>query len=225
MSELFILQPIEDMIQNPEKEGSSYRRKVRRGYDGESSLEMLDKFKKIAEVTSLEVLDEYNHLGVAEIEFIDFILQERIRKKLDYLFFLDLGDGFHQLFFPECPSNLLYKNMIYFKSNLERLEKDMIRFINKQKNDKIFNHYLFGPRIYIYCKVEKKIGLINEFIDHFSMTENDLYRIKFEIFDKSSQPIEDLAVLTGSNKHYVSIKGKASDLRFLLFVKEYFSRF
>ncbi len=213
------------MIQNPEKEGSSYRRKVRRGYDGESSLEMLDKFKKIAEVTSLEVLDEYNHLGVAEIEFIDFILQERIRKKLDYLFFLDLGDGFHQLFFPECPSNLLYKNMIYFKSNLERLEKDMIRFINKQKNDKIFNHYLFGPRIYIYCKVEKKIGLINEFIDHFSMTENDLYRIKFEIFDKSSQPIEDLAVLTGSNKHYVSIKGKASDLRFLLFVKEYFSRF
>ena len=106
MVELFIIQPIQDIILDPEKEDSRYKRTiVRRGYDREDSLEMLDKFKKFVEMNSLNLLDLYKHLGETEIEFIEFILKERIRKELNYKFLLDLGDKFYHLVLPECPPN------------------------------------------------------------------------------------------------------------------------
>jgi len=226
MGELIILQPIDDIILEPKKEESRYNRTiVRRVYEREDSLERLDKFKKFVKMESLEVLDPYKHLGETEVEFFDFILKERIRKKLNYKFLLDLGDGFYQIVLPNCPSNFIYKNMILFKSNLEMLETDMIRFINKQKNDKTFNHFLFKPRISIDCKIEKNIELIKDFISLFSISKNDLSRIIFDTVDKFSQPIKDLHLLIGDNNIYVSIDGQASNLEFLLFVKEYFSRF
>jgi len=144
---------------------------------------------------------------------------------LKYKFLLDLGDGFYQIVLPDCPSNFIYKNMILFKSNLEMLETDMIRFINKQKKDETFNHFLFKPRISIDCKIEKNIELIKDFISLFSISKNYLNRISFGTVDKFSQPIKDLHLLIGDNNIYVSIDGKASNLEFLLFVKEYFSRF
>lgn len=226
MGELIILQPIDEIILEPKKEETRYNRTiVRRVYKREDSLERLDKFKKFVEMESLEVLDPYKHLGETEVEFFDFILKERIRKKLNYKFLLDLGDGFYQIVLPNCPSNYIYKNMILFKSNLEILETDMIRFINKQKKDKIFNHFLFKPRISIDCKIEKNIELIKDFISLFSISKNDLSRIVFGTGDKFFQPIKDLRLLIGDNNIYASIDGEASNLEFLLFVKEYFSRF
>jgi len=226
MGELIIIQPIDDIILEPEKEESRYNRTiVRRVYGREDSLERLDKFKKFVKMESLEVLDLYKKLGETEVEFIDFILKERISKELKYKFLLDLGDGFYQIVLPDCPSNFIYKNMILFKSNLEMLETDMIRFINKQKKDETFNHFLFKPRISIDCKIEKNIELIKDFISLFSISKNYLNRISFGTVDKFSQPIKDLHLLIGDNNIYVSIDGKASNLEFLLFVKEYFSRF
>ncbi len=226
MGELIILQPIDDIILKPEKEESRYNSAiVRRVYGREDSLERLDKFNKFVKMESLEVLDLYKELGETEVEFIDFILKERIRKELKYKFLLDLGDGFYQIVLPDCPSNFIYKNMILFKSNLEMLETDMIRFINKQRKDEIFNHFLFKSRISIDCKIEKNIELVKDFISLFSMSNNYLSRIIFGAVDKFSKPLKNLHLLIGVNNIYVSIDGKASNLEFLLFVKEYFSRF
>ncbi len=225
MGELIILQPIRDIFLEPQKEISNYKRRiVRRSYEREDSLEMFDKFKKFSKLKSLNVLDPFEHLGETEVEFIDFILKERIRKELNYKFLVDLGDGFYLLVLPECPHEFIYKTMIFFKSNLEMLEKDMIRFINKKK-DEIFNHFQLKSRVSIDCKIEKNKDLIKSFINLFSISKNDLHQISFGTANRSSQPLRDLEVLIGDKKIYISIEGNPSDLEFLLFVKEYYNRF
>lgn len=226
MVELIIFHPINDIILEPEKEEYHYKRTItRRVYDREDSLEMLDKFKKFAKINSLDILDPFKNLGDTEIKFLDFILKERIRKDLKYKFLIDLGDNFYHIVLPDCPTNFIYKNMILFKSNLEMLETDMIRYINRQKKDKIFNHFILKSRITINCKIEKNIDLIKDFIDLFSISKNDIERIVFDIVGKLSQPIEDVQLFKGNIDIFVSIDGNPSNLEFLLFVKEYFSRF
>ena len=196
MGDLIILQPIEDILIEPQKEVSTYeRRYVRRRYEREASLEMLDKFNKFAELKSINVLEKFDYLGESVIEFIDFIIKERIRKELKYKFIVDLGDDFYLIFLPECPSNFIYKNMILFKSNIEMLETDMIRFITKQKKDEIFNHFLLKSRISIDCKIEKNKDLIKDFINLFSISENDLNQINFGTVNRSSKALKDLKIL------------------------------
>jgi hypothetical protein len=224
MNDLIIVQPVEDIILEAKKDNYEGRY-ISRTYDREDSLELLDKFNKFVEMKSLKVLDPYKNLGETELEFINFIIKERIRKELNYKFLVDLGDDFYYLVLPDCPPKFLYNNMIFFKSNLERLETDMIRFINKKKKDGIFNHFQLKPRISIDCKITNKIELIKDFIKAFNVSENDLYRISFGTVDDFSYTIADLQLLIGYNKVYASIDGESSDLEFLLFVKDYFSRF
>ena len=134
MNDLIIVQPVEDIILEAKKEDYDYeRRSISRIRARKDSLELLDKFNKFVEMKSLNVLDPYKNLGETELEFINFIIKERIRKELNYKFLVDLGDDFYYLVLPECPPKFMYKNMIFFKSNLEKLEIDMIRFINKKK--------------------------------------------------------------------------------------------
>lgn len=226
MNDLIIIQPVEDIILEAKKEDYDYeKRYVSRIRARKDSLELLDKFNKFVEMKSLNVLDPYKDLGETEVEFINFIVKERIRKELNYNFLVDLGDDFYYLVLPECPPSFVYKNMIFFKSNLERLETDVIRFINKKKKDGIFKHLQLKRRLIIYCKIANKIELIEDFINAFNVSENDLYRISFDTVSNSSHPIDKLHLLIGYNKVYASINGEPSNLEFLLFVKDYFSRF
>lgn len=224
MSDLIIVQSIEDIILDPWKEDYD-RRNVRRNYVRKDSLELLDKFNKLVEMKNLSVLEPFKDLGETKVEFINFILKERIRKELNYKLLVDLGDEFYYLVLPECQPNLMYKNMIFFKSNIEKLETDMIRFINKQKKDGIFNYLKLKPYISINVKITNKIELIKDFINLFNISENNLFRISFDTVDNSSQPLNGFALLIGQNNLYASIKGESSNLEFLLFVKDYFSRF
>lgn len=226
MGDLIIVQPVEDIILKAKKEDYYYeRRSIKMNYDRKDSLELLDKFNKFAEMKSFNILDPYKTLGEIEVEFINFIVKGRIRKELKYKFLVDLGDDFYYLFLPDCPPNFMYKNMIFFKSNLDRLETDMIRFINKIKKDEIFKYFELQSYITINSKIANKIELINDFVNAFNVSENDIYRISFGTENNSSHHLDELVLLMGKNEVYASIQGEFSDLEFLLFVKDYFSRF
>ena len=101
----------------------------------------------------------------------------------------------------------------------------MIKYINKQKKDEIFNYLQLSRNIYIYKKITNEIELINNFIKFIRTPKNGLSRISFDTIGNSSSYIEDLDILIGKNNLYASIRGESSNLEFLLFVKEYFSRY
>ncbi|MHA1328109.1 MAG: hypothetical protein ACTSRH_12435 [Promethearchaeota archaeon] len=224
MKKLILLQPIEKILLEDEKEEYFHNKiYIREFSKKDSSLELLNKFKKFVSLRSLKVINPYENLPKEELEYLDFILKDRIRKKLKYVFLVDLGSNFYLSVLPECPHYMIYRIFILFKSSLDELETNIINFINKKKKENIFSNIIFRPYITINCKIEKEVQIIRDFINLFNLSKNGLFSIRFNTFKKNE--LDSLRILLGKEKFYLSIDGDPSNLEFLLFIKEYFSRF
>ncbi len=227
MNELIIAHAVKNIVLEPKEEEYSFPRRIsyRDIEVTEESLEVLNKFGKLTKKESLKILDVEKELEPVEMEFIKFVIESRIKKKLKYKLLVNLYNNYHYIVLPECTSNFIYQNMIFFKSDLKNLEADMIKYINIRRKEKIFKYLELKDNISIYKKIDKNIEDLNNFIKLYNPSPKEIYRITFDSCDTYDHPINEFKILIGLNDNYVSIKGSPTDLEFLLFVKDYYPRF
>lgn len=220
--ELFIVNGIDRFKSEKEKRErykERYKHLIRKR--NEDSLELLEKFKSLTNEKSINILNPEKKLEPQKKEFYDFIINERIRKKLEYRLMVEVKE-YDYFLFPECHPRWVYRNMVMFKTNINNLESSMIQFIRDRKSEEFFQYLQFKENISIYKKLDLKAEDINGFIKSFNFKDLDLSRIIFESSDHK-EFIDQMDILIGVNDYYLSIKGSPTDLDFLISAKRYLS--
>ncbi len=189
-----------------------------------SSLELLDEFSKFLERYHFEK-SKLTDLDQKSKELIDFILNDRIKKELTYKFIINLNKKYQLFFFPECPIELLYKNFIFHKTTLETIENDMIAYLKFIRNSEFKKSIELSPEIHCYMKINPEYDFINKLIEKFSYSEElRLYRIIFDYWEENIEYINNCQILIGKNALYLMSSGDASDINYMLFIKDYYKR-
>jgi len=227
---LYIIQKIES-FQSEEKrdviEESRRKLKFRRNLieENNNSLVLLNEFNKFLETHHL-IKSELNEYDQETQEFMDFVLNDRIKKELTYKFIVNLNSKYLMLSFPECSKRLIYKNFILFKTTIKNIENEMINYLIFIKNSEVMKSVDLSTNIHCYLKINPAYNFVNEIIEKFSYSDKlRLYRIKFEYREEVNEYFNNCDILTGKEASYLSSNGTASDLNYILFVKDYFNRF
>lgn len=228
---IYIIQTIEDIRLEPKRDREFIdKRKIRYPIDRyfiekvDSSLEMMDKFKKFLEKYKLKSL-ELDEVKEKNKEFIQFVLKDRIKKRLVYKFIVNLNNDYQLFFFPECPKGLVYKIFIVITTTLNNIENDMIKYLTFIKNSEFRRNIELDPEIHSYIKINPKNDFINTLVEKLSFSEDKkLYRLKLD-FQESEEELDiQNRILIGEEYNYLSSRGLANDLNYILVIKEYYKK-
>ncbi len=229
---IFIIQKIDDLRLKPKSEreiifdkGRSRHNLERYQMDRKNrSLELMDRFKRFLKEFNLKKV-ELEGVNEKNQELIEFILKDRIKKKLVYKHVVNLNGDYQLFFFPECPRNLVYRIFIVISTTLKNIENDMIKYLRFIKNSEFRGSLELDPEIHTYIKINPKFEFINTFVERFSFSENKkLYRIKLEPEDGEEEFNIKSTILIGDENNYLLSRGLAYDLNYILIVKEYYKK-
>ena len=227
----FIIQKIESLGSETKRDletvEDSRKRHLYRKYlleERDGSLVLLDEFNKFLEIYHFKK-SELKALDIKTQEFLNFVLNNRIKKELTYKFVVNLNSQYLLFFFPECPQELLYETFILFRTTIKNIENDMINYLTFIKDSAFKKSIQLSPNIHCYVKINPKYNYVNEFIEKFSYSDEfKLYRIRFDYNREINEYINNSNILVGKDVHYLSSSGTASDLNYILFIKDYFTR-
>jgi len=222
MSEIFVINEVHRLIFDRDREKDPMtRRRESLSRSRRTSLGALEEFKEFVEKMGLNPTEINKSFDDQEKSFYNFIINARIRKELRYQLHVKIKD-YHYIVLPECPQNFIYKNMILFKTSLEDLETSMIKFVNDIKKNEAFDYVDFGRSISLYLEIKSGNKIVEDFLKMFKLDDENIYRVNIDFENYRSK---DVKILTSDGTNYISLGGSPTDLEFLIFAKEYFSKF
>lgn len=204
------------------KERGRYISQIRRKR-GTLEKEWKRAFKDYIDKFNLTEIPYAEKLNSTKKKFLNFIIEDRINIELNEIFRTDINN-LNIFVIPKCPSSKIYKSFILFKSDINNIESDVIKFLKKKKEIESLKGLHYSDKLHIYIDMSEEINIFKTLFNTLKLEKFNISRIKFDTKQEDFNPIQNTNILVGRDSFYLSTSGKENDLNYLIFISDYLNQ-